>query len=104
VQDVQGERVIAEVEYGGDLKSHKGMNLPGIDVSAPALTEKDREDVAQALELGVDFVALSFVRKSADLDGLRRLVPRSVKLVAKIEKDTALRDLCGIRRHHGGAR
>jgi pyruvate kinase len=96
VQDVQGERVIAEVEYGGELKSHKGMNLPGIDVSAPALTDKDREDVEQALALGVDFIALSFVRKAADVDGLRRLVPRSIKLVAKIEKDTALRDLCGI--------
>jgi pyruvate kinase len=96
VQDIQGERVIAEVEYGGDLKSNKGMNLPGIEVSAPALTDKDKEDVEQAVELGVDFIALSFVRKAADLDGLRRLVPRSVKLVAKIEKDTALRDLCGI--------
>lgn len=96
VQDVQGERVIAIVEYGGELKSNKGMNLPGIDVSAPALTEKDREDVVQAVALGVDYIALSFVRKSADLDGLRRLVPKGIKLIAKIEKDTALRDLCGI--------
>jgi pyruvate kinase len=72
------------------------MNLPGIDVSAPALTDKDKEDVIEAVALGVDYIALSFVRKSADLDGLRRLVPKSIKLIAKIEKDTALRDLCGI--------
>lgn len=96
VTDIQGERVIGTVEYGGELKSNKGMNLPGIDVSAPALTEKDREDVIEAVALGVDYIALSFVRKSADLDGLRRLVPKSIKLIAKIEKDTALRDLCGI--------
>ena len=96
VTDVQGERVVTVVEYGGELKSHKGMNLPGIDVSAPALTDKDREDALQAVEAGVDFIALSFVRKAADLEVLRRLVPRHIKLIAKIEKDTALRDLCGI--------
>ena len=65
VDEVQGERVVATVEYGGELKSNKGMNLPGIDVSAPALTDKDREDAVQAVELGVDYIALSFVRKSA---------------------------------------
>jgi pyruvate kinase len=96
VQDIRGERVIGTVEYGGELRANKGMNLPGIEVSAPALTDKDREDVQQAVELGLDYIALSFVRKAADLDGLRRLVPRSIKLIAKIEKDTALRDLCGI--------
>lgn len=96
VKEVRGDRVAGVVEYGGELKSNKGMNLPGIDVSAPALTEKDREDVVQAVALGVDYIALSFVRKAADVEQLRRLVPRSIKLVAKIEKDTALRDLCGI--------
>ena len=84
------------MHYGGELKSHKGMNLPGIEVSAPALTEKDLEDVAQAAALGVDYVALSFVRRPEDIEQLRALVPRSTKLVAKIEKDTALRNLCGI--------
>ena len=96
VRGVAGNRVKATVEYGGDLKSNKGMNLPGIDVSAPALTEKDREDVIEAIAAGVDYIALSFVRKAADLEGLRRLVPRSIKLIAKIEKDTALRNLCEI--------
>ena len=95
------------MHYGGELKSHKGMNLPGIEVSAPALTEKDLEDVAQAAAVGVDYMALSFVRRPEDIEQLRALVPRSTKLIAKIEKDTALRNLCGIldvvRRHHGGA-
>jgi pyruvate kinase len=96
VTGVRGRRVDAVVHYGGELKSNKGMNLPGIEVSAPALTEKDLEDTAQAVALGVDYVALSFVRRSEDMEQLRALVPRCIKLVAKIEKDTALRNLCGI--------
>ena len=96
VTAIKGRRVEAVVHYGGDLKSHKGMNLPGLEVSAPALTEKDLEDVQQAVALGVDYIALSFVRRPEDMEELRRLVPRSTKLIAKIEKDTALRNLCGI--------
>jgi pyruvate kinase len=96
VRGVRDQRVEAVVHYGGDLKAHKGMNLPGIEVSAPALTEKDMEDVKQAVALGVDYIALSFVRRPEDMEQLRALVPRGVKLIAKIEKDTALKNLCGI--------
>src|SRR5688572_29496934 len=96
VTGVREGRVEAVVHYGGELKSNKGMNLPGLEVSAPALTPKDREDVEQAVALGVDYVALSFVRRPEDIEGLRALVPRITKLIAKIEKDTALRNLCGI--------
>jgi pyruvate kinase len=96
VTALHDRRVEAVVHYGGELKSHKGMNLPGIEVSAPALTEKDLEDVAHAAAVGVDYVALSFVRRPEDIEQLRGLVPRSTKLIAKIEKDTALRNLCGI--------
>lgn len=96
VRGVHEERVEAVVHYGGELRAHKGMNLPGLDVSAPALTEKDIGDVKQAVELGVDYIALSFVRRPEDMEQLRALVPRGVKLVAKIEKDTALKNLCGI--------
>jgi pyruvate kinase len=96
VRGVKEERVEAVVHYGGELKAHKGMNLPGIEVSAPALTEKDIEDVNHAAALGVDYIALSFVRRPEDIEQLRELVPRGVKLVAKIEKDTALKNLCGI--------
>jgi pyruvate kinase len=96
VTGVREGRVEAVVHYGGELKSNKGMNLPGLEVSAPALTPKDREDVEQAVALGVDYIALSFVRRPEDIEGLRTLVPRTTKLIAKIEKDTALRNLCGI--------
>jgi pyruvate kinase len=96
VRRIEDERVDAVVHYGGELKAHKGMNLPGIEVSAPALTEKDKEDVQHARDLGVDYIALSFVRRPEDLEQLRALVPKGVKLIAKIEKDTAIRNLCGI--------
>jgi pyruvate kinase len=84
--------VEARVIYGGELRSHKGMNLPGVQVTAPALTEKDLEDVAFAVKQGVDYVALSFVRKPEDLAQLKALLPRGVRVIAKIEKDTALAD------------
>ena len=86
-------RVEGRVEDGGTLTSNKGMNLPGLHVSAPALTEKDREDTAHAASVGADYVALSFVRRAEDLAELRALVPPEMKLVAKIEKATALDDL-----------
>ncbi len=93
---VNGRRVQGKVRYGGQLKSNKGMNLPGIDVSAPAVTERDREEAIRAVELGVDYVALSFVRRPEDLRALRALVPVPIKIIAKIEKDTALTNLEGI--------
>jgi pyruvate kinase len=96
VTGVRDQRVEAVVHYGGELSSHKGMNLPGLEVSAPALTEKDLEDVQQAVALGADYIALSFVRRPEDMEQLRDLVPRGTKLIAKIEKDTALKNLCGI--------
>jgi len=93
VTRVEPPRVWARVVDGGTLTAHKGMNLPGLQVSAPALTGKDREDVADAVARDVDYLALSFVRRAEDMVGLRALVPATVKLVAKIEKATALDDL-----------
>jgi pyruvate kinase len=93
---VAGDRVRGRVRYGGELKPNKGMNLPGVEVSAPAVTDKDREEIARAVALGVDYLGVSFVRKPEDLNEVRRLVPRTMRLIAKIEKDTALDNLTGI--------
>lgn len=90
VTGVDGQRVAAKVRYGGLLKSNKGMNLPGIDVSAPSLTDKDRADVQFAVEKDLDYLALSFVRRPEDIEELRALVPKGMLIVAKIEKDSAL--------------
>jgi pyruvate kinase len=96
VLDVGGDRVHARVVHGGAIRSNKGMNLPGVLVSAPSVTGKDRADAAFAAEQGLDYLALSFVRRAEDLETLRALVPRSVLVIAKIEKDSALEDIDNI--------
>lgn len=93
VRGVDGSDIACEVVAGGRLSDHKGMNLPGVTVSAPSLTETDREDAQFALEMGVDFLALSFVRRGSDVEALRELISRSgnsAAIVAKIEKPEAL--------------
>jgi pyruvate kinase len=93
VTAVRPPRVEGKVRYGGLLTSHKGINLPGVAVSVPPLTDKDRGDVAFAVEHDVDYIALSFVRRAEDLAVLRALLPAGLRIVAKIEKDTALDDI-----------
>jgi pyruvate kinase len=96
VTGVDAPRVAVKVRYGGLLKSNKGMNLPGIDVSAPSLTEKDREDIPFAIEHDLDYLALSFVRRPEDILELKALLPKGMLVVAKIEKDSALERIEGI--------
>jgi len=91
--EVEKPRVHARVLHGGELTSHKGMNLPGVQVSAPTLTEKDREDIAFAVEQDLEYLALSFVRRAQDIAELRALIPKSMLVIAKIEKDSALENI-----------
>ncbi len=93
VTDVKAPRVTATVVHGGTLSSNKGMNLPGIAVSAPSLTEKDRADLDFAVAHELDALALSFVRRADDIDQMRLLVPKTMLIVAKIEKDVALQNI-----------
>jgi pyruvate kinase len=98
VLEVRPPRVVARVVHGGPMSSHKGINLPGVLVSAPSITEKDRADIELAVGQEVDYLALSFVRRAKDIEGLRRLVPPHMLVVAKIEKDTALANIDSILR------
>jgi pyruvate kinase len=96
---VEGTEVSCTVVDGGPLKDHKGMNLPGVRVSAPALTEKDWDDARFALELGVDFLALSFVREAHEVHALQRFVAeagQATQVIAKIERPEALEAIDGI--------
>ena len=93
VLDIAKPRVFARVLHGGELTSHKGMNLPGVQVSAPSITDKDREDITFAVEQDLEYLALSFVRRAQDIAELRALVPKSMLVVAKIEKDSALENI-----------
>ncbi|GAA0323187.1 pyruvate kinase [Actinoallomurus spadix] len=93
---VDGPRVRTRVLIGGMVSDHKGLNLPGVAVSVPALTEKDEDDLRFALHLGVDMVALSFVRNPDDATTARRIMEeegRTVPLLAKIEKPQAVERL-----------
>ena len=96
VTEVRPPRVRARVVHGGPLRSHKGMNLPGVQVSAPSITEKDRADIVFAVEQQVEYLALSFVRREEDVHAMRDLLPRELLIVAKIEKDTALDNIDSI--------
>ncbi len=86
-------RVTARVIHGGMLRSHKGMNLPGVDVSAPTVTEKDLLDIAFAIEHRVDYLALSFVRRAEDIASVRARVPKQMLIISKIEKEIAMRNI-----------
>ncbi|MGZ4384855.1 MAG: pyruvate kinase [Gaiellaceae bacterium] len=96
VEHVSAGRITCRVVSPGTISSHKGINLPGVHLPIPALTEKDRSDLELALELGADFVALSFVHSADDVLELRRLLDErsaEVGIVAKIEAPQAVEAL-----------
>lgn len=96
VIDVTDTDVITRVEIPGVVSDHKGLNLPGVAVSVPALSDKDREDLRWALRQEVDFVALSFVRDAADVNDVRSIMIEEgviVPVIAKIEKPQAVDSL-----------
>ena len=91
------EKVTAKVLQGGPFKSKKGVNLPNTNISLPALTEKDVTDAVFAIQQKVDWIALSFVRNSDDLIGLRQLIEEhsehKIPIISKIEKPEALENI-----------
>ncbi len=96
VLETSEREVICEIVHGGKLSSHKGINLPGIKLSTPSLTEKDKIDLKFGLKHGVDFVALSFVRHPMDVAELKKLIEdhgTDTPVVAKLEKPEALDNL-----------
>ncbi|MGH2520919.1 MAG: pyruvate kinase, partial [Anaerolineales bacterium] len=99
VESVEGQDVRTRVIHGGLLKEHKGINLPGIMINTPSLTDKDRADLAFGMAQGVDYVAMSFVRRPEDVALLKRALvevdPKAAKLpvIAKLEKPAALDNL-----------
>jgi pyruvate kinase len=99
VTAVEGPRVVTRVEVAGPVSNNKGLNLPGVAVSVPALSDKDRDDLRWALRIGADIIALSFVRSAADFDDVKAIMDeegRTVPVVAKIEKPQAVENLAEI--------
>jgi len=96
VAAVEGPDVFCLVIEGGEVSNNKGLSLPGVAVSVPALSEKDEEDLRFALHLSVDFIALSFVRSPADVDLVRDIMRQEdieVPVIAKLEKPEAVENL-----------
>ncbi|MFF4013586.1 pyruvate kinase [Streptomyces sp. NPDC001843] len=93
VTAVDGPRVRTTVVEGGIISDHKGLNLPGVAVSVPALSEKDEADLRWALRIGFDLIALSFVRSGKDIDDVHRIMDeedRHLPVIAKVEKPQAV--------------
>ena len=90
VTEMADDHVMTHVEVGGMLSDRKGLNVPDVVVPMAAMTEKDRSDLAFALDQGVDWVALSFVQRPEDLAEARKLIQGRAALLAKIEKPAAL--------------
>jgi pyruvate kinase len=99
VEEVTGASVRCRVVVGGEVRAHKGVNLPGVPLPIPSLTEKDLVDLDFALGLGVDYVALSFVRAASDVRELQAIIDRTgstARVIAKIEKAEAVEELTEI--------
>jgi pyruvate kinase len=99
VESVEAGKARCAVLVGGVVAAHKGVNVPGVPVPIPSVTRKDVEDLEFALELGVDFVALSFVRSAADVRDLKGLIDQAgspAQVIAKIEKSEAVDALIAI--------
>jgi pyruvate kinase len=93
VEEASPDFAIARVEFGGTISSRKGVNVPDAILPIAALSEKDRADLDRALELGVDWIALSFVQRPEDVSEARKIVGRQAGILAKIEKPQALEQL-----------
>jgi len=99
---VKKDQVQATVVIGGQLKSNKGINLPGAEIDVPGLTQKDEQDLAKGLELGVDMVAISFVRSAEDVARVRQAISKhapdriDTPIIAKLERGEALENLTQI--------
>lgn len=96
VTAVEGPRVVTRVEIGGTVSNNKGLNLPGVSVSVPALSDKDEQDLRWALTLRADMIALSFVRSAGDIDLVHKIMDEvgvRLPVIAKIEKPQAVENL-----------
>lgn len=96
VQKIEGSRIHAKVKFGGTLKNYKGMNFPDTALSIESFTPKDQQDLELGLKLGVDYVALSFVRSARDIQEIQEFMQRRqtmIPIVSKIEMNEAIQNL-----------
>ncbi|WP_062551472.1 pyruvate kinase [Peptoniphilus phoceensis] len=94
VKSIEGEEIITEVKNSGTISSHKGVNVPGVDIKLPALTERDIEDIKFGIKEDVDFIAASFIRSREDVLAIRKVLEEekdyTTKIISKIESQKAV--------------
>ena len=97
VKEVNGDDIVCEVQNSGIVKNHKGVNVRGVKVNLPAITEKDRSDIEFGIEQGIDFIAASFVRKVSDVLAIREILEENnathIKIISKIENQEGVDNL-----------
>ncbi len=96
VEKLEGGEIICRIKNGGTLKSKKGVNVPGVKINLPGITEKDAQDIAFGIEQGIDFIAASFVRKAADILEIREILERygaAIDIIAKIENEEGVQNI-----------
>ena len=97
VKEVNNDDIVCEVQNSGIVKNHKGVNVPGVKVNLPAITEKDRSDIEFGIEQGIDFIAASFVRKVSDVLAIREILEENnaehIKIISKIENQEGVENL-----------
>ena len=97
VKEVNNDDIVCEVQNSGIVKNHKGVNVPGVKVNLPAITEKDRSDIEFGIEQGIDFIAASFVRKVSDVLAIREILDENnaehIKIISKIENQEGVENL-----------
>ena len=97
VKEVNGDDIVCIVENSGIVKNHKGVNVPGVKINLPALTEKDIKDIEFGIEQGIDFIAASFVRKASDVLAIREVLENNnathIKIISKIENQEGVDNL-----------
>ena len=97
VKEVNNDNIVCEVQNSGIVKNHKGVNVPGVKVNLPAITDKDRSDIEFGIEQGIDFIAASFVRKVSDVLAIREILEENnaehIKIISKIENQEGVENL-----------
>jgi pyruvate kinase len=96
VISTHGQDVVTQVENGGDIGEHKGINLPGVKLNIPSMTTKDRKDLVSAMAIGADYLAISFVRTATDVRAAKQAIARTGKdtpVISKLEKPEAIDNL-----------
>lgn len=100
IQDVKDKSIICKALVGGKIKNHKGVNVPNISIALPSVTEKDKGDLIFGCEMGIDFVAASFIRKASDVEDVRKILNANggekIQIIAKIESQEGVDNIDSI--------